>query len=431
MEFKVKHLKNAKVEAIIETSKDEFAKLQQKAIERISKDVKIPGFRKGKVPVNMIRDKIDDHMILSEIIDTELQKWYENICIENKLRPISDVKPEILSPSPLKIRLEFTVWPEVELIDPKKLKAKKIEAKISDKDIEKRLGELQEQFIEWVETDKPAKQGDKVEVDFDGFDEENKPLPSAKSQKHPLVIGSDMMIPGFEKELINLKKDSEKEFKITFPKDYHSESMRNKKATFKVKIHHVFTKKLPEINDQLAEKISQGQFKKLADFTAKLKELMQKDGERLAQGQYEEALIAEFAEKAKLEIPDVLVEEALTSMLENFKHDLKRDAGLKFEQYLEHMKITEDDIKKKWRDAAIKRVREELVLLAYAAQEKLGPNDKEINKEIEDILNGIQDKEERKKALNYYSKPNERQHLEITLIIRSAIEKIAATSWVK
>lgn len=383
MDTNVKKLPKAEVEIKIELTEDEFQKYIEIAAENISKEIKIEGFRPGKVPYEVIIKHVGKDLITNHAMDLVIPEVLTNIIKKEKLEVIAKPKVEVISVEPVKIKAITPVYPEVKVNGYEKVKIKLKDVKVDEKDIDKAIENIQKQLTEWEEVTEPIKKGDKVEIDFEGFDEGGAPLEGTKSMNHPLIVGDNMMVPGFEDNLAGLKKDDEKDFTLTFPKDYHKKDYQNKKVKFHVKIGKVQKPKYPEINEEFIEKIT-GMKKSVDEFRKNVNDDLlahKKSEERKRQ---ENELLEKFLGITKVEFSDILLDEEVGYMLREMKEDMAR-RGLKFEQYLEHIKKTEEDIREELKKEALKRITIRFGLHEIMEKENIEVNESEVKEEMKKV----------------------------------------------
>ena len=264
MDYKIKNLPKSEVEITVTVPEDKLPKYMAKAAEEISKDVKVKGFRPGHVPADVLEGHADKKLIEARAQELAIQDTYVEIVIKEKIQVVSRPKVKIEKESPLVYVVTVAILPEVKVKDHKSIKVPKKEVKVTDKDIEEVLMDLKKRATTYKDVDRAAKKGDRVEVDFEGFDENEKAHENTKSTNHPLILGEQSLIPGFEEELYGLKKGEKKEFHLTFPKDYGKEDFRNKKVKFKAEMKRVEEGMEPILDESFVEKIT-GQKKSVDD----------------------------------------------------------------------------------------------------------------------------------------------------------------------
>lgn len=272
--------------------------------------------------------------------------------------------------------------PEAELGKYKGIEIKKIEYNVSDEDIEHELGHMQEHNSRMISIeDRPVESGDIATIDFEGF-VDGKAFEGGKAEGHDLEIGSNTFIPGFEDQVIGMKIDEEKDIKVTFPEEYFSKDLAGKEAIFKVKVHEIKKKELPELDDEFAKDVSE--FDTLKELKEDIKAKQQKQNDEKAKYETQDAVIKAVCENIKVEIPSGMVEMEIDNMLKDIEQRLSYQ-GLKLEQYLQMMGKKEEDMRKEYEPQAIEGIKSRLALEAVIKAEKIEASDKEIDEKIKEM----------------------------------------------
>lgn len=389
---KINDLSKVKKELVFEVPAKKFEEFYKQSLRELGKDLKVAGFRKGKVPDDIIEKEITPERVLYNAGDLAIRKIYVDAVVKNNLPAIGEPKIEldnIAKGEPLKFRAVVELLPEVKLKDfkkdiekiNKKFAGKKIE--IKDDDVQKELDVLAQQKVKLVTVNREAKEGDQVEVDFDVLIN-NVPVEGGSAKKHPVIIGANKFIPGFEEQLIGMKAGEEKEFELEFPKDYHAKNLAGKKAKFKVKVNLVQERILPKIDDEFAKGF--GKFKSLKELKDNLRHGLEHEAEHKKDDEWKKELIEALLDKVEVEIPEVLIENELEVMMRELENDVMR-LGLTKEQYFQQIKTTEEEMKKQWREKqAPNRVKAALLLKKIAEDNKLQPPKEEIEKHVNQIV---------------------------------------------
>ncbi|NIA02589.1 MAG: trigger factor, partial [Nitrospirae bacterium] len=305
------------------------------------------------------------------------------IVVKEKIQVVSRPKIKIEKDSPLTYTATVATMPEVEVKDHKSIKIKMKEVKVEKKDIEAVKTDMKKHGTQYKDVDRSAKKGDRAEVNFEGFDKEGKAIPNTKSQNHPVVLGGESLIPGFEDEIIGMKKDDKKEFDITFPKDYGKKDFQGKKVKFKVELLRVEEPTEPEINEEFIEKMT-GKKQSIGDFEAEIEKNIKAKKETEAIRDRENQYIEELLKKVKVDVPETLIEEEAQYILQEMKEDIQMK-GLEFEKFLEQSKTTEDDLRKKYTPEAEKRIKIRLALQYLIKEEKIEVSDDDLKAEVDKI----------------------------------------------
>ncbi|MBT4917380.1 trigger factor [Candidatus Peregrinibacteria bacterium] len=385
MDYKVKKLEKSQVEIKVTVSKEIMEEAEKKAADEISKDVKVKGFRPGHVPPHVLEQYVDKKYIEAHAQEMAIQKSYAEVVVTEKIQVVSRPKVKIDSEDPLTYTATVAVLPEVEIKDYKSIKVDKKEPKVTDKDIQEVVDDLKKYGTKYKDVDRAAKKGDRVEVDFEGFDKDGKSLEGTKSSNHPVILGGDSLIPGFEDEIVGLKKDEKKEFDITFPKDYGKEDFQGKKVKFKVEVKRIEEAEEPEVNDALIEQVT-GKKQKLEDFKKDIEKNVKARKEEEEGKRQENEYIEKLLKATKVDIPEALIEEEAEYIMHDMKHDVVQK-GLNWEDFLKQSNTKEEDLKKKYRPEAERRIKVRLALRHVIEEEKLEATDKELMAELEKVKN--------------------------------------------
>jgi trigger factor len=399
MKITVEKQPKSQVKLVIELTEDLTEKFMQKAARQISEMVKIPGFRPGMAPLEILKNHVPAEKIEMHMLDIALPETYSDAIVKEKIQAVSRPKINILSNKPLKYEAVVAVYPEVKITGYEKIKIKKPEIKLEDKEIMEVLTDLRKRQASHKEVDRAAKMGDKVDVDFEGFDEGGALLESTKSKNHPLVLGEGSLVKGFEEELVGLKKDDKKSFKITFPKDYFHKPFQGKKVEFKVEVKKVEEVQLPELNAEFFKKIT-GMEKTLDQIKDDIRKNLEHEKKHQASMHQENDFLEKIIDLTKVELPEALVEEEIDGILEEFKNDLE-GRGISLQQFLEANKKELKDLREQYRKEAEKRLTLRFGLQKLFEQEKLEVNGDEMKAEIEHII-GLYPEKERAKIRQDY-----------------------------
>ena len=385
MDYKIKKLEKSQVEIKVTVSKEIMEQAEKKAADEISKDVKVKGFRPGHVPPKVLEEYVDKKYILAQTQEFAIQKSYAEIVVKEKIQVVSRPKVKVDTEDPLTYTATVAVLPEVEIKDYKSIKVDKKDAKVTDKDIEEVLNDLKKHGTTYEDVDRAAKKGDRAEVDFEGFDKEGKALEGTKSANHPVILGGDSLIPGFEDKIIGLKKGEKKEFDITFPKDYGKADFQGKKVKFKVEVKRVEEAKESELNDELIEKVT-GKKQTLEAFKKDIEKNIKAKKEEEEVKRRENEYVEKLLKATKVEVPAALVEEEADYIMRDVKGDVSQK-GIQWEDFLKESKTTEDDLRKKYTPEAERRIKVRLALRHVIEAEKIEATDKEVQAELEKVKN--------------------------------------------
>ena len=386
MNCKVEKTKNAnevKLEITVEASK--FDEAIKRVYFKSAKYFNIPGFRKGKAPIQIVEKYYGKEIFYEDAFNDSANEALEEAVKENNLEIVSRPEVEIKQMEKGK-DLIFTATmqtkPEAELGKYKGVEIKKIEYKVTDEDIEHELSHMQEHNSRLISIDdRPVEKGDITTIDFEGF-VDGKAFEGGKAEGHELEIGSNTFIPGFEDQIIGMKIDEEKDIQVKFPEEYFSKELAGKDATFKVKLHEIKKKELPELDDEFAKDVSE--FDTLDELKKSIKEKQEKQNEERAKYETEDAVIKAVCDNMKVEIPSGMINMEIDNMLKELEQRLSYQ-GLNLEQYLQFMGKTEEDLRKEYEPQAIEGIRSRLALEAVIKAEKIEPDEAEITEKMKEM----------------------------------------------
>jgi trigger factor len=409
MSATVKKLPKSQVEITVTVPYSDWTKAEKEALEQIGKEIKVDGFRSGAIPENVIREKVDANTIQGATLEKVIPPSYTAAVKENNLQVIAqpqvDIKENVRKEGDnLVYTATVSVMPEVKIGDYKNIKVKRKPVEVKKEDLDGTLEMLINRFAEWKDAEGPAKEGSRVEVDFEGFDEQGAAIPNTASKNHPLVLGSKSMIPGFEEAITGMKKDEEKEFDITFPKDYHAKQMQGKKVHFKLKLNRIEEKTEAELNEAMVEKIT-GQKTSVEDFKKRVEEDLLAEMKQRAQADLDNQVVSAIVKITSAELPDSLVQDELSMMKEERKRQVAQQ-GLTWEQYLQHIKKSEEDFAKDHQKAAEERLMARLGVNEIIRSENIHASDEDTDKRIQEMAAKYPE-ESRKQVLEYYKKDSE------------------------
>ena len=386
MECKVEKTENAnevKLNVTIEAEK--FDEAIKKVYFKSAKYFNIPGFRKGKAPMNIVEKYYGKEIFyedaFNEVVPEELEKAVE----ENKLQVVSrpDIEvTQIGQGQDLIFTAVFQTKPEAELGKYKGVEIKKIEYKVTEEDIEHELGHMQEHNSRLISVeDRPVEKGDIANINFEGF-VDGVAFEGGKAENHDLEIGSNTFIPGFEDQIIGMKIDEEKDIQVKFPDEYFSKDLAGKDATFKVKVNEIKKKELPTLDDEFAKDVSE--FDTLKELKESIKEKKQKENDDRAKYETEDAVIKAVCENVKVDIPSGMVETETENMVKELEQRLAYQ-GLKLEQYLQMMGKTKEEMQKEYEPQAIEAIKSRLTLEAVIKAEKIEVADVDVEEKMKEM----------------------------------------------
>ncbi len=420
-----KEKNQAKIEVTV--SADDMEKYFDEAVKSISEKETFEGFRKGHAPRKVVEAKIGTEKLHAEVIRVALDHTYVAAIEQTKITPIATPKIQVtkFAPNnPFTYTIEISIFPEVKLGDYKSIKAKEPEkVKAEENEIENILQRIQKQTAQFTEKKTKVEKGDKVEVDFTGF-LEGVPREDLTSKNHPLIIGEKVFIPEFEEKLIGMEPGEEKEFEISFKKEYPVKHLAGKTVKFKVKLNRAFKVDLKPIDDNFAKTLNpKFDLKALKE---DIKKNVQKQKEQDAEVTFKGKVIEAAADQATVEIPQNLISEEADTMIQETAMKLAQQ-GSSLEQYLKKLDKSKEELKKDWLKEAEKRVKIGLVIAQIAKAEKITVDQKEVDAEMQKQLlffaqtnPGNLDK-----IKEQMSNPRARKQMELNLRNRKTIDKLA------
>ena len=371
-------LEKSQVALTIEVGAAEFEAAVEKAYQKMRRKINVPGFRPGKAPRKMIERMYGAEVFFEEAINIAFPEAYEAAVEQEKLQVVGYPAVEMVgevTKDGFTFKATAPVYPEVTLGEYKGLKAEKPEVKVTAADVDERLKTLADRNTRLVSVDREAKSGDTAVIDFEGF-LNGKPFEGGKGENHNLELGSGSFVPGFEDQVIGMKAGEEKDINITFPENYH-EDLAGKAVVFKVKVHEVKEKEVPEMDDEFAKDVSE--FDTLKDLKADLKKKITEERQKDADRAFEENLMNQVAENITADIPDVMVENQARQYLDNFKAQISRQFP-----YEEYKKMTGMDDEKLLADAkepALRQVKMDLAVAAIIKAENIEVSDEDVEAE--------------------------------------------------
>ena len=386
MKINNKKLENAIVELTVAFDSEEWKATQEKALDKLAKNVKIDGFRPGKAPAAMVRARVSKASVLEEATDMILQTKFVEILTEANVEPVAQpaLSVQKVDADELEVQILVPVKPQVELGEYKGLEVKKGRVTVTKKEIEEQLANYQTQFAELTvkEGGKVAK-GDTAVIDFEGF-VDGVAFEGGKGENYPLEIGSGSFIPGFEDQVIGMTVDKEQDIVVTFPEDYGAADLAGKEATFKVTVHEIKEKHLPEIDDELAKDVNIDGVETLDQLKDHIKANIKTRKESENENKFMDDLYKAIVASSKVEDSDALLEQEQGLMLQEVEQNLQRQ-GLNFEVYQQFTGKSKDDIKEDIKPQAEERVKLNAILAAIIEEEKLAVSDEELETESKTI----------------------------------------------
>lgn len=405
----------------IEVPSDKIEQAVKKRIAEIAKTAKLDGFRPGKVPAKVLKQRYGD-TVRQEILNDQLQASFADAVKKEELKPVGLPAinvTQLEEGKPLIYEASFEVYPEIKLTELNDVSIEQFKAEVTDKDIEKTIERLREQHADWEDVDREAVNNDQVVIDFAGLIDD-KPLEHGEGKEVPLVLGSGSMIPGFEDGIVGMKAGEERDIKVTFPKDYHHKASAGKEAVFKIKVHKVSKSNLPELNDKFAEKVgvkNGGLAKLREDITQKLKD----DLVMALEAKNKKVVLDKLLELNKVEVPQALIEDEMNALYEQFMQQFPPD--------LPKDKMPEID-KNIFKEQAVRRVTLGLLMLEVIKAHNLKSDEKRVREIVETFAQSHEDPQKiiawymaDKKRLAYFEQLNLEEQIVAKLLESAKVEE--------
>ncbi|MCA0969900.1 trigger factor [Halobacillus litoralis] len=375
----------------VEVSASEFDNALDQAFKKVVKQVQVPGFRKGKVPRKLFEQRFGVESLYQDALDIILPKAYTEAVEETGIEPVDqpevDVK-QIEKGEGVVFSAEVTVKPEVELGDYKGLEYEELSTEVTDEDVDNELKQMQEKQAELVVKEEGAvENGDTVVMDFEGF-VDGEAFEGGQADNYSLEVGSGSFIPGFEEQLVGKKAGEETDVTVTFPEEYHAEELAGQEATFKVKLHEVKGKELPELDDEFAKDVDE-EVESLDELKKKTRERLEEQKKTDADNHKRDILVNKASDNATVEIPESMVNTELDRMVQEFEQRLQMQ-GMTKDMYFQFTGQDEDALREQMKEDAGKRVKTNLTLEAIANAESVEATEEDVNAELENMASMYQ-----------------------------------------
>ena len=418
MSLQVEKLEHNMAKLTVEVSAEEFEKALNGAYMKQRGKISIPGFRKGKVPRQMVEKMYGVEIFYDDAANAIIPEAYAKAYDESELEIVSQPKIEVVQiekGKPFIFTAEVALKPEVTLGEYKGLKVDKYSNRVTQKEVEERLVQEQEKNARTIAVEgRPVQDKDEVVLDFEGF-VDGVAFEGGKGENYPLTIGSGAFIPGFEEQLIGAEAGKEVEVNVTFPQEYHAPELAGKAAVFKCTVNEIKAKELPELDDEFAAEISE--FDTLdelkADIKAKIKEQKNADGKR----QKEDQAMEQVVENATMDIPEAMIDTQVRQMADDFAQRMQQQ-GLNMEQYFQFTGMTAEKMLEELRPQAVKRIQTRLVLEAIVKAENIEITDERIDEELAKMAEAYKMEVEK---LKEFMGENEKEQMKMDLAVQDAV----------
>lgn len=355
---------------------------QKKAFNKLAKELEIPGFRKGSVPAVMAKKYVPAQKIMLEAVEHCAQDLLDAGMDEHSLWPISrpELNVEEISEEAATMSFTFAVKPEVKLGEYKGLAYEVAETSVSEEEVEAELKRIQENFAELeVKEEGEVENGDTAVIDFEGF-KDGVAFDGGKGENHPLEIGSNSFIPGFEEQVIGMKKEETKDINVTFPENYQAAELAGQPVVFKVTVHEIKAKVLPELNDDLAKDVNAPNVETMEDLKALIRKNQEEQKQQNAENEATNKLISTVVDACEVEIPEIMIKNETDDMIQDYANRLQQQ-GISLQQFFQITGQSEETLREQMAKDAESKVKLRLVLDAIATQENLEVGEEDIDKE--------------------------------------------------
>jgi len=434
LSYKIKSQKKIdlnKVKLEIEISNNYLKKNIGKAYKNISGKANIPGFRKGKVPYQVIDLNFGKHYVLNEAASLSISELYPDIITESKLMPIDYPKIKInqlSEDSPLGFEMELELEPGIELPAYKGVKVTGIPTDVSGEELERQINNIRNNFasLEPVEDSRPVSKGDYVTLDFSG-EMEGKAFEGSNAEDYLLEVGSNTLFTTFEDSLIGMKKGERKNVILAQPNNIKNTDLAGKEANFSIFIKEIKRKVLPEINEEFLKNL--GDFKDADDFKDNIKKRLAEQKESFRRARIIEEILNHIVDNMKTKVPDVMVTNRTKQINEEIDEDLKRQK-ISRGNYLRAVNITEDKLNEEIREKAAREIKEYLIFKALEKAEKknIEPSEEEIRKEKDNIIGRCKKEEDIKKIKEFFENPEGQRTIVETIKRRKILDLLIASA---
>lgn len=377
--------KNLK-EVVVKIEGSKWEEALDKAFKKINATKTIAGFRKGKAPKNVYLKHFGIESLFYEASNMCVDEAYNKMIEDNKdlaiaAQPILDIRT--VDEKFIEYVFTLTLKPEVKLGKYKKLDVKKDKVKVTKEEIEHEINHMREDYKEIILKEGKIESGDIAVIDFEGF-KDGIPFDGGKSENYSLKIGSNTFIPGFEDQLIGYKSGDEVDVNVSFPKDYHVEDLAGEPVVFKVKIHEVKQTKLPELDQDFFEDLNMEGIDSKEKLESQVKENIKTRKEAQADDKYIDELLEKISENTEVDIPYTMVDDEVNHMIEHFKEHIMMQ-GITIEQFYQLTNSSEDKLKEEYKDEALKRIKNRLIIEKIIEEEKIEVTDEEVEAKVEEL----------------------------------------------
>lgn len=395
---KCEKLEHSMVELEFSVSAEDFKAAVDKAAKREGKKYTVPGFRKGKAPRHLIEKMYGAEVFHYDAINDLFPAAYEAAAKEANVEPVSRPEADVVSSSleeGVVLKVKVAVKPEITVKDYKGLKAVKTVQPVEESRVDGEIDRMRQRNARIISREGKAEKGDTAKFDFEGF-VDGVAFEGGKAENYTLELGSGQFIPGFEDQMIGHEAGEEFDVNVTFPEEYHAKELAGKEAVFKIKLHEVETKELPELDDEFAKDVSE--YDTLDELKASIRKGMEEQADREAELNVENALVDQVIESMEGEIPQAMYDNRMDEMVNEYRYRLQQQ-GLQLEMYLQYLNQTMAQFRDSFKEQAEKQVKIRLALEAVAAAEGIVASDEDFDAEVKRIADQYKMEEDRVRAI--------------------------------
>ncbi len=423
MSLQVEKLEHNMAKLTIEVPAENVEKALQAAYLKERGKISLPGFRKGKVPRQMIEKMYGPEVFYDEAANHMISEAYGNAYDECELEIVSQPKIDITQlekGKPFIFTAEVAVKPEVILGEYKGLKVDKVSTRVTQKEVDEEIQKELERNARTIDvTDRAVQDKDQVTLDFEGF-VDGEAFEGGKGEKYPLTIGSGAFIPGFEEQLIGAEIGKEVEVNVKFPEDYQAKELAGKDAVFKCTVHEIKTKELPELDDEFVSDVSD-KSETVDDYRAEVKAKIKERKENEGKQKREDQSVEQAVANAQIDIPEPMIDLQTRQMSDDFARRIMQQ-GMSMEQYYQFTGLTEEKMLEEFRPQAEKRIRTRLVLEAIVAAENIEVSDERLDEELQKMADSYQMEVDK---LKEFMGDNEKKQMKDDIAVQEAVTLIA------
>lgn len=394
----IERQENGRVLCTVSFTEEETTASEERAVQKLGASIRIDGFRAGTAPIAVLKEKIDPGKLFEETVRELLPNAFTTLVQEHNIKPIIPPKVEITSGSPITVRVIFVERPPVKVKGASKLSVQAQKVSVEEKDLEQMIDYIVKQHQKSREVNRKAQKGDRITIDFWGEEQVRKEIEAIRTTGHQVIIGSKVLLPGFEDELIGMKKGDTKDFTLTFPEKHQAEELRGKPITFHVTVKNVEEITVPKLTDAFVKEHLQGE--SVAALRKQVRESMEKQEEELQKRKTEEEAFDRIRESTEVELVPELIEDEKQLLLEDLAKQLERQ-NMKFEQWLEHAGKTSEQVQAELDDQAKKRLTLRLGIATLIEERGIDVTDDEMKKSIAALLSPLSADERLKIAPAY------------------------------